>query len=61
MTVSLAGPVAATATTDADGNYLFDGLPDGSYTVSLPGGDPASRAVTVARTAPWGRTSFVVP
>ena len=31
--VHLSGPVNATAVTDASGNYLFTGLPSGSYTV----------------------------
>src|SRR5207249_9963307 len=31
--VELNGPVSATAVTDASGNYLFSGLPGGTYTV----------------------------
>jgi len=31
--VQLSGPVSATAVTDASGNYLFSGLPAGTYTV----------------------------
>ena len=31
--VGLSGPVSATAVTDASGNYLFSGLPAGTYTV----------------------------
>ncbi len=60
VTVSLSGPVNATATTDGDGNYVFVGLPDGEYGVTVAGGSPASQNVTVAGQAPWGRTSFAV-
>src|SRR5881396_4317092 len=31
--VTASGPVSATAATDASGNYLFSGLPAGTYTV----------------------------
>ncbi len=31
--VTASGPVSATAVTDASGNYLFSGLPAGTYTV----------------------------
>ncbi len=31
--VTVSGPVSATAVTDASGNYLFPGLPAGTYTV----------------------------
>jgi hypothetical protein len=31
--IMLSGPVSATTTTDAAGNYSFTGLPDGTYTV----------------------------
>jgi len=31
--VEVSGPVSATAVTDASGNYLFSGLPAGTYTV----------------------------
>jgi len=31
--VEVSGPVSATAVTDASGNYLFSGLPGGTYTV----------------------------
>ena len=53
LTVTLTGPVNATTTTDANGNYLFTGLPAGTYTVTVAtpagftaspsnqGGDPA--------------------
>jgi FtsP/CotA-like multicopper oxidase with cupredoxin domain len=39
VTMTLAGPTGMTRTTDADGNYSFTGLANGSYTVtpSLPG------------------------
>ena len=60
-TVDLAGPVNATATTDSDGNYLFEGLPDGAYVVTVAGSaSPARQAVTVSSTGAWGRTSFIV-
>ena len=59
-TVTLAGPLNASATTDADGNYVFTGLPDGAYVVAVAGASPASQSVTVASQAPWGRTSFTV-
>jgi hypothetical protein len=61
VAVSLAGPLSASTTTDDDGNYLFSGLPDGRYIVSVAGGDPASQTVSVVRSGPWGRTSFTVP
>jgi uncharacterized repeat protein (TIGR01451 family) len=34
VSVSLSGPLVATAVTDAQGNYLFENLPPGDYTVS---------------------------
>jgi len=42
--VTLSGTVSATTTTDANGYYLFSGLPAGSYavTVATPGGFNAS-------------------
>ena len=61
VAIRLSGPVNATVTTAGDGTYRFTGLPDGNYTVAVAGADPASQNVTVARNAPWGRTSFVVP
>jgi hypothetical protein len=57
-TVTLSGPVNATTTTNGDGNYVFEGLPDGTYTVSVGG---QSQQATVGRELPWGRTSFTVP
>lgn len=49
--VSLSGTVSATTVTDANGNYSFTGLPDGTYTVtpSHSGSifSPVSQAVTV--------------
>jgi hypothetical protein len=51
-TVSLTGAMAATTTADANGNYLFSGLPDGGYTLSptLTGYSlsPPNQAVNVA-------------
>ena len=32
------GPITFTTTTDANGNYLFENLPDGDYTVTVVGG-----------------------
>ena len=58
VSVQLSGPVAASTTTNSDGNYVFEGLPDGSYTVSVGG---LSLPATVGRELPWGRTSFTVP
>jgi hypothetical protein len=50
--VSLSGPATAGATTDASGNYSFNGLADGAYTLtpSLAGYtfSPASATVTVS-------------
>ena len=34
VTVNLSGPVSLSVMTDASGNYLFEGLPPGSYTVT---------------------------
>jgi len=44
ITVTLAGPINATTTTDANGGYLFTDLPAGSYTVTVatPSGFTAS-------------------
>ena len=54
--VTLAGPVNAGTTTDSDGNYVFEGLPDGAYVVSVAGASPASQNVTVASQAPGPST-----
>ena len=52
VTVSLAGPVTQTRTTDADGRYIFGQLPPGSYTVTASriGAQlvPAERTVELA-------------
>ncbi len=58
VTVQLAGPVSASTTTNSDGNYVFEGLPEGAYTVSVGG---LSLPATVGRELPWGRTSFTIP
>jgi hypothetical protein len=61
-TVTLSGPVNANTTTDSDGNYVFENLPDGADGVSVAGAvaSPVNQTVTVAREAAWGRTSFTV-
>jgi hypothetical protein len=50
-TVNLSGAATATVTADASGNYAFDGLTDGSYTVTPSKSgfsfSPASRPVTL--------------
>ena len=50
-TVSLSGAGSATLTADANGNFLFPGVPDGSYTVTPTKSgfsfSPASQLVTV--------------
>ena len=50
-TIALSGTVNATATPDGSGNYLFSGLPNGSYTVTPSKAgfnfSPASQNVTV--------------
>jgi hypothetical protein len=61
VTIKLAGARTATTTTDAAGRYAFQGLADGSYTVtpSYAGFsyafDPESRAVTVSGAAVVGQ------
>jgi len=59
VTVQLTGPVSTSITTNSDGNYVFEFLPDGTYTVSVAGAAP--QTATVGRELPWGRTSFTVP
>ncbi|HEY2807134.1 MAG TPA: SdrD B-like domain-containing protein [Gemmatimonadales bacterium] len=44
QTVTLTGPVTASTTTNGSGQYLFTGLPAGSYTVTV--GTPAGFTVT---------------
>jgi hypothetical protein len=41
VTVSINGPVNKTATTDANGKYCFNNLPNGDYTVAIIAGVPA--------------------
>ncbi|HVJ09778.1 MAG TPA: N,N-dimethylformamidase beta subunit family domain-containing protein [Acidisarcina sp.] len=57
-TVTLSGPVTATATSDSSGNYSFVGLPDGTYTVTPTKSGvsftPATQSVTVAGTTVTG-------
>jgi hypothetical protein len=62
LLVTASGPVTISTLTDSDGDYSFAGLPEGAYTVSLPGrvSSPASQQVQVARELYWGRTSFTV-
>ena len=56
--VTLSGTASATATTDANGNYTFAGLPNGSYTVTPSGSgytySPVSQAVTLNGTNQTG-------
>lgn len=51
VTVTLTGASNATVTTDASGNFSFNGLANGSYTITPSGGSlsftPTNRAVTV--------------
>ena len=58
VTVSLSGAESATAVADANGNYMFSGLPDGSYTVTPSLGgytfSPVSQAVTMNGTNQTG-------
>ncbi len=62
VTVQITGPVNTSTTTDSDGNYVFAGLPEGNYTVTVPDytTTPLSRGATVSREVSFGRTSFVV-
>ena len=59
--VTITGPVNATAVTDTDGNFSFDYLPFGSYTVTVAGYStmPGNQMIVIQRDAGWGRTSFV--
>lgn len=40
VTVAISGPESATATTDANGEYTFQSVPSGSYTIEIAGGAP---------------------
>jgi hypothetical protein len=57
-TVTLGGAETATAVADANGNYMFSGLPDGSYTVTPSRGGytftPVSQAVMINGTNQTG-------
>ena len=46
VSLSLSGAATGTTTTDANGLYLFTGLPAGSYTVTVTGGIPAGYTPT---------------
>jgi len=66
-TLALSGPLTATTTADSTGNYIFSGLPDGSYTVTTVtaanGGNifiPGSQNVTLNGSNVTG-ISFSVP
>jgi hypothetical protein len=61
-TVQISGGVSATIQTDADGNYVFSNLPEGSYHVSVPlcTTTPAGHDLTLHRQDDWGQTSFTV-
>ncbi|MFN3257496.1 MAG: SdrD B-like domain-containing protein [Ilumatobacter sp.] len=56
VTVTLTFPNGSTetATTDGDGNYLFDRLPAGDYTVTVSGGLPAGATNTDDPDGPAG-------
>jgi hypothetical protein len=62
INVTITGPVSASTFTDTDGNYSFEGLPEGDYTVTVPGHttNPTARVTTVGRDLAWGRISFQV-
>ncbi len=49
VTVALSGPVSASAVTDSNGNFIFTGLPAGSYTLtpSKPGATLTPGAVSL--------------
>jgi hypothetical protein len=60
VALTLSGPLSASTHTDGNGNYEFDGLPDGDYGVSAAGASPGGQSVTVKRDGAWGRTSFTI-
>ncbi|MEP7355873.1 MAG: carboxypeptidase regulatory-like domain-containing protein [Anaerolineales bacterium] len=62
VSVQITGPVSASAVSDSDGTYSFTGLPEGEYTVTVPGyvTNIPSRQVTVGRELYWGRTNFAL-
>lgn len=63
VTVKALGPVTKTVVTDTDGNYYFEDLPEGTYTVSLPAypsSAPANYSLAINRQKSWGRTSFTI-
>ena len=41
VTLAISGPVSKTATSNAQGKYCFENLPNGSYTVSVVAGVPS--------------------
>jgi large repetitive protein len=57
VTVTLSGPVTVTVVTDANGNYRFDGLPAGSYTVTET--QPANYADAGQSAGPAGGNASV--
>jgi hypothetical protein len=50
--VDAAGNVVATATTGAEGEYAFEDLDPGPYTVIASGYPPVAATLTVGRTSP---------
>jgi len=58
MTVNLSGPANGATTTDGSGNYAFNGLPNGTYTVTPASSGysftPPSQSVPVSGTAVTG-------
>ena len=63
-TVTLAGPVNTTVTSDAAGVFSFSGLPNGTYTVAPSKAGttftPSSRSVTIANGVSVGGVDFSV-
>lgn len=63
----LSGPISDNATTDADGTYIFEGLDNGTYTItpSYIGYtfDPASRTINITVDSETGVnfTSIIIP